>query len=348
MTTVTRSSILVPVIARRASASILPYTLDFSLFGDGALPFPWLGSSTLTISSGQAVNAPTLSDSVLVNGNMETGDPPSSWTPVGTPTASSVADERTGGAGAASYSIARNGTSNFSIYQAAAAIGAQGWYRLNGWKKRIDSYLRLYYSTGSYDTALVNVGSTWENDVHDGFKTIAGGYVQAACFATVDAQSSLFDDISLKEYTTPAEMFKVIFTGFALVTAKVNITATPQAGALGVVCCVDSPTNPQNYTLALMAGGASASTKRFVQLLKCVGGTKSIVIGVTEVTYAAGASLEIRHTAATTFQVWYNGTQVSTDKTIADAGIISNKYHGIFSGLTGASSGVDAFFCETV
>lgn len=62
---------------------------------------------------------------------------------------------------------------------------------------------------------------------------------------------------------------------------------------------------------------------------KCVAGTYTNVISGA-VTYADGRILRLVCNG-NNVSVYYNGTQVGTTHTVADAGIVSNKNHGLFS-----------------
>lgn len=103
----------------------------------------------------------------------------------------------------------------------------------------------------------------------------------------------------------------------------------------GIIGWLNDPYNPINFIEAF-SSRASAS------LVKVVNGIRTVLIGESAITYSSGALLEIRRLAGTnTFQLWYNGTQVSTDKTITDASVINNQYFGILS--ANAANGCGAF-----
>lgn len=328
-----------------AGGGVLPFSQDFSALGDGALPSIWKGSSTITISSGQAVNSPTLGSELLTNGNMETGDPPSSWTAGASGTLSSAADERTGGAGAASINIARNGVNNPYAYQAFVSANNRH-YKIIAWMKKVDaSHGPFLYCANADIGTLHETNTAWARYLRS-FVLIGGSgayQVRLGAINTSEGTSVRHDDASLKEYINVPDLFKAIDAEQSLVRVGINITLDQYGDDLGVVCCLDDPTNPQNYVAAKLG-----RYRDYVRLIKCVNGTVSVVLIETAVTYSAGAALEIRHTATNTFQVWYNGVQVSTDKTISDASIVDNTYHGIFETDLEGAGGVDAFFCESV
>jgi hypothetical protein len=117
-------------------------------------------------------------------------------------------------------------------------------------------------------------------------------------------------------------------------TIKATTTNPNHYQHAGVVGWLDNPSNPLNLLIA-------TNTKTTASLYKYVNGVGTTLIVDVAITYSAGAYLEIRRLAASnTFQLWYNGSQVSTDKTITDATIIDNKYFGLFS--ANGASGVGA------
>ena len=70
-------------------------------------------------------NAASAIVNLLTNGNMEAGDPPSSWTALNSATLDSAADERTGGSGAACLSVANGAAAAGYAQQAIAASPGQ-------------------------------------------------------------------------------------------------------------------------------------------------------------------------------------------------------------------------------
>ena len=94
-----------------------------------------------------------------------------------------------------------------------------------------------------------------------------------------------------------------------------------------MVSLLDSVASPANFLLAYHDGAT-------VKFEKCVGGTYTNLVSIS-VAFSAGAQLEIRRPSGNTFQVWYNGSQIGTDQTVNDAGIISNTRYGLFSTYDG-------------
>lgn len=118
--------------------------VDFSAAGTLT---PYLGGRlTVTDSAGKkatgylksAGTGETLGDELVTNGNMETGDPPTGWAVGAGSTLSSVADERTGGAGSKSLNVAR-GSSNYSASQNVSGLIVGAAYLVSAWVKNVDS-----------------------------------------------------------------------------------------------------------------------------------------------------------------------------------------------------------------
>ena len=108
-----------------------------------------------------------------------------------------------------------------------------------------------------------------------------------------------------------------------------GVACVRSAGEVGVVL---SWADSNNYVRALHNGTN-------VQLIKTVAGTPTTLINAV-VTYSAGARLVVTKDD-TKYRVYYNNALVGTEQTIADAGIISNTLHGLFS--TDPSNTLDDF-----
>lgn len=86
----------------------------------------------------------TLGADLLTNGNMETGDPPSSWTASGTATLASDATTRTNSAGAAAIKLTAGAAADYGYQDVTTVAGNR--YRL-----------RFYYKNTAGDLAQVRV-----------------------------------------------------------------------------------------------------------------------------------------------------------------------------------------------
>jgi hypothetical protein len=134
------------------SVDLRPYTGFYASISDG--------SKTKKVLLGALGTGETYLDIIsgdTLNGNMETGDPPSNWTAMGAPTVSSVADERTGGTGSKSMNIVR-GTANLSVTQQIATLSTGKLYYASGWAKNGTIAPDIYLQA---TTRFVQGGATW-------------------------------------------------------------------------------------------------------------------------------------------------------------------------------------------
>lgn len=320
---------------------IIPYELNLAIQPDGALPAIFSGS-TWTVASGGAKNTPRTLP-WFVNGDFENSF--TGW------------DQALGdGAIAIEASLVHGGTKaakitsgvglNTYIHQSIPGFGAGKKATISFWQ-RGDGI-----NVSSYQIIDITNWTWWKT--FNGPNTAS--YVQQSflvntpfnCNALrLDLQGpganggiTYFDDVACLIYYYSADWFALANFNLALVMVKARWSiATGDLG--GVVCCADVANDPQNYVYAYHDG-------TMAYMAKVVGGALSADLIAITTTYVDQADLEIRHTAPTTFQLWYNNVQVGADQTIADAGIISNTIHGLYGiGITG-SSHCHVFACSTI
>lgn len=298
------------------------YSFDFSSLPDGTMPSPWVGSGTAAISGGKAVLTPTLGAEILYDPGIETWASATDATlwlegVSGTSTVNREATVKHGGNFAARLDV-DGSNSNVNIVDSHNQA-ANVFYICSVWA-RADS--------GTPDVGI-GPGATPNPTVFA--LTSSYAQYQSAWLATGVASFTLkrnsaagrslyFDDASKKTITT-GTMLRVI----ELNTPNVIVFASGVGLSdliWGVCAHVDDYTNPQNGLFAF--GGKS--TIEFYQLLS---GAFTALIAPTAYSPIDGAVMKIIQNG-TTAQLWYNGQQVSTDKTI-NAAIQTGKYHGIFS-----------------
>ena len=321
----------------------IPLTIDFSLLADGALPATLTGA-TWAIVTGKAYNTPTESANLLTDSGMETWTSATdltNWTETiqsaGTTTINQDGSVKHAGSYSARIDVDAAGKFGDISQSRPASIGVGDW---------VNSY--AYFAangTGKVMTIIHNNqlnsgiaypppnGSFAQFVLSSVCKQTSGYTIQARSAGS--ASSSLWvDDFEAKELT--------LITLFAYMNAKQSNVTTKGAWTItqgtlaGVVMNLDSVSNPQNFVVLLSNGD-----RNNLYLWKVVAGTPSQVASVA-ITYSAGKNIELRKTAATTYQMFYNGVQVGTDQTISDVGIISNTLHGVFSTYGGNS--LDRFF----
>jgi hypothetical protein len=281
--------------------------------------------TTWTVNSNTARNTPvTFGAEDITNGNMETGDPPSNWTSVGA-TLDRAADERTGGTGVSSLSVANAGAATGFAEQVLDSPDGT-WMRLTLYSRRVtgDPFWGFYESDNSLINTTGGTSASWTLRTMTARLKGAGCKIRLSVNSAVAGEEARFDDVSCVPLTL-SELITVFNGDTPSVVASVNITGA-SFGPAGLVACCDSASNPQNLVLAHVKGGD-------ITLEKCVGGTWTRLIwtAVTQVvggtltliTYRSGADLKLR--------LYYNGAMYGTEQTIADAGIVSNVLHGLLA-----------------
>lgn len=326
----------------------LPYTFDPSGLGNGALPSPWVGS-TFAISSGVIVNTPTLGSELLPDPGLEgnyTGGVNDNLTKGGTPTCTQSADVH---GGSKAQEIAAD-TAGQYLWAYSAAVEAFEWYLASSWAKRTAG-------TGYLNLVLLQTG---QFPATCGASLVAAAYTQYwASALSVDAVNAMFvftpifassatvivDDISFKKITK-SSTYALLESNTADVVVKVRTpglhASWPDDTHIGAIIRANALTNPNNWILGYVKRRLNGNTLGVAGILKCVNGTISNVLSDTIVTLAANADIELR-ASGTTIQLFYNGVQVSTDKTVSDASISGNTKIGIFS--AGGNS-ISRFFAQ--
>lgn len=282
---------------------------------------------------------PTFGPNLLVNGDMESGDPPTDWVAGSNTQLASVADARPGSAGTKALRITASGsTTNAGATRTfSAAIG--DWIRITGWYKQVTN------NNGSTASPYTFT----HNQFTGGDKTIAGWQsVQPYTGRLTALPSSIFisarqtpagvgyyaywDDVAVNKIDV-ASMFSTrpVHGQNVTVAATVarplyslagnTLTSPVQAG---VVSRLDDPANPMNFVIAYFWSGINR-----IWMDKCVNGIyTNLIADTTQRAIGSRISLAWSGNVAT---IYCNGVQVGTPQTIADASIVSNVHHGLFS-----------------
>ena len=289
------------------------------------------GGANWDIQTNKARNSPTAGTAIIggdtLNGNMETGDPPTGWSAGGGTVIDGVADERTGGMGSQSLDVARAG-SNYPSSGRSCTTVVGTWYLFTAWKRNVDSTGGISLQLSDDSTGAWFSGDAF-SAVTDWAQVIAVARAEgtaAQVVFDVDATgdpngvSGRGDDVILAPLTL-SDLISGADYGYSdvLVNADLAVTASTQAG---VVACLDSLATPANFLLAYHDGTNA-------HLEKCVAGTYTSLIS-TAATYAANAPIRIIKDG-TSVDLFYNNAKIGTTQTVSDAGIISNTIHGTFS-----------------
>jgi hypothetical protein len=316
------------------SDAVTTLYFDFSTLADGALPSPFVGA-TWAITSGSAVNTPTLGSELLVNGNMETGDPPTGWNANAGATLTGVADERTGGAGVQSLNVQR-GTNNHCSYKATGS-GQVEWHRTSAWLKSIDAtemFILPFPSAGSGAAESRHETSTnWTKAIVSARLTAAAAITMRLNVTDTAGQQGRFDDVSIKKISRPT-----LFATVDLGISDVNMTAPPATTyrimtQVGIVLALDDSANPQNFVIAYLHGGLYPLNSQSVVVEECVAGVYT-ALGTFTIAHDETKHLSAKK-SGNQLWVYYGtddyGTLVGGAALTLNAALVNNTKHGLMS-----------------
>lgn len=315
---------------------------------DGAVGSGWQGTN-IAIASNRLIITPTLETEKLTDGGLEaayTAGKCNTLTSAGSMTLAEETSDVHGGSKAQSFVA---GAFNDRVNFPTTFSGTLGsWFEFSAWSKRTagtGGSPRIYaFQTGGLDrSALLQQGATYAQSfvtdriVH-GSNAIFAYPVReqgASAFSTV-----LVDDASFKQITL-SSMFALRSYSVADCVLKAQVYWHPGTVS-GIAARIDSTSNPQNGIVAYIREQTSSQT-RFINVVvdKVVAGVWSNVYASSALTYVDGAQLEL-HLSGSTVQVWWNNVQRGGDLTIADAGILNSKLHGLFA--SNPANEFDAFF----
>jgi len=304
--------------------------------GSGGGGLAWQsGGTTWSVSGGKAVNTPLVyGEELIVNGDMETGNPPNAWGTAYNPTLSVEADRSGTGSQSLGAAIAEE-SERLQVFQTFTTETGK-YYKISSYTKAqlVNNTLSRMYRSDVFSAiqdALTNKTETWGANVTTGRATsVASGILFSA--HTEPGQGKMFlDDVSVKELKL-SELFNTIQSSTPDVISTVTFSIPPNGTQEGIVLNLDSVSTPLNFIVAYIAYDK-------IYLDKCVNGTWTNLINAG-FTFVEGAELRVIKDG-TTYRVYYNNALIGTSQTIADASIINNTRHGLFS--TDASNTLDNF-----
>lgn len=294
-------------------------TLDY--IGRAALAKAWAGA-TWAIATNKAANTPALGAelwdadaAVFTTGTYH-------WNALGTNTIANVGNALQvtyGNTATGAYCNLRNSadlSSDLTVGQ---------WYRFSC-------------------TASINTGSC-QMSVYTG--TAAGAAVYSADITTTPGEITIYflchhatdcvvqfallssgevvtiDNCSLKPVTN-VDLHASLSTDFSDVVAACKVALT-NGNPGGLMICMDSASNPQNF-IAVQADG------KYITWRKCVNGTYTSQVLYFESTnsYPSGLTEIAIEKNGETVEIWYHGKLVGTI-TVSDASIINNTIHGMYA-----------------
>ncbi len=304
-----------------------PFSDNFDR-ADGALGGKWQGSSTFQIATNKAVNTPGIGANLFAAGKGTFDATTESWVAFGANTI-----EVDAGALKTTYVNNVNGAQLYlnSTKDLSTNLTVGKWYRLefDAWVSA-GATAGLTVANPDEFTGITNITNTTPQTFHIIFRCKHATNCNIYSNGLAAGEIIWLDNIKLYQIND-ADLFgaiKGVTTPTFVVKAAVTVDIGEQAGVW-----FGDAANPTNCIVAQYD-----RLRVRPQVYKKVGATYTTVQDITAA-YSAGALLELRRTAATTFQVWYNNAQVGADLTIGD---VDGIYWGIFS--TAGGSQLDSFF----
>jgi len=322
--------------------SILPLDIDFSTLEDGALPSPLVGA-TWAVSSGVAVNTPTLGAELLTDPGLEAnytaGKCDTLTKSGGTPTLEEETVDVHGGSKAQKFTAAAaQDRLNYGAFAPESGI----WADVRVWGKRTTGSggtprLQIDQSGGGADQVLNFEGTAW---TERGTVAYLAGGLQTYFFPIREVGSSSFDTVIVDDGSIKAipqsELVALLPATVADGVVKAQF-GSQFYGTGGVVVRANAQTEPDSFIVVRF----QRFSTNFLQfnIEKMVSGTLSQLLSWQSKAFSAESWLEVQFDGDQV-SAYYGESQIGTTQTISDA--VGNKYHGIFG-----SSGVACtrFFC---
>jgi hypothetical protein len=306
---------------------------DFSALQSG-----WTGAG-FAVSGGNATITPTENTNRIANGDFESwasATDANSWTEqiAGTSTVNREGTNVHGGSFAVRYD--KDGSNSQGRVFQSTTIPNNTWHILRYWSRGSDTAPKAQM----VGTAIGLNHNSPDRDLTTSYaEHYANGLTSSANpqifpdSSSGTSKSIYYDDISDYDLTL-SSMFATRASSYSnVVTARATITraSSVQRSFKGVVICLDNTSSPTSFIVGFTNGNACF-------LFELSAGTYTKHIDNSGVTFVDGAPLEVRKNG-TTVSLWYNGTQVGTDKTVTAT---TGTNHGLFAGY-GADTFQDFF-----
>lgn len=307
-----------------SGAARLLFFDDFA--GTGALGVDWTAPTWQRVN-GELINTPTLGSELMINGDMETGNPPTGWLEDTGAVLTGVADERTGGSGAQSLNVARG--NHFSAAYKSTGSGNVEWHRAEAYVKNVDAV--ECYIASTVGESLHQTSTNWTRVYNT--RRIPSSTAITSIFRidTAPGQQARVDDVSIKKIVR-STLFSTVDKG----VANVNLIAPSMSAHLlgtqaGIVLAMDDAASPANFVTAYLAEGIA--NPQSITIEQCVAGT-----------YGAPVTVELSHSPTKHFSarklddqlyIYYGTDHFSTlvggAPVTLNAALANNTKHGLMS-----------------
>lgn len=319
--------------------ALLPFNADFTA---GSIPAIFTGS-TFAIVSSRLVNTPTLGSEILTDPGLEnayTAGLCGSLTLTDANTNSTLVDETSDVHGGSHAQKATFGDSVDLVQVNTGAGVADKWYQYSVWGKRTagsngNSGMSAF-QTGmlpdSGNSPVADITSASYTQYKIAFYSTSTNLIFArpAYQISTAGDTIIVDDHSLKQITR-SSLYLLANFNVLNGTWKVRPDTFVDNSLNAIVIRADGSSDPTNCIYAVFQKQPRANAI-LVYLMKKLSATTSVVLTVQTATIVADAWFEVR-ASGTAIGLYYNGTQISTNQTVADANLnaVGNTYAGIFS-----------------
>lgn len=195
------------------------------------------------------IPAQMLGANEVVNGDMETGNPPTGWPPaVGT--ADGAADERTGGTGVQCLQLTSTaeGTTYPVVYKSVTVSSPNAFYLRAGWARNIETSWVSWSFNNPNNPARQITGTAWMEMVDIARITDTYQATNLNAMATAAGQRARWDDATLKKLTRNAPL--VAPSADMMVSLLYELPETPAYGEqIWLLLRIDSDGNWWNAQL---------------------------------------------------------------------------------------------------
>lgn len=299
---------------------------------DGSLSNSWNYTGSWNIVSNRLVGDPAVTGSnLLTNGDFETGNPPTGWTPTASNSIAQNVDARPSSPGTKSAFITVGGSSS-AVSRSMSLLTAGRFYQSRFWGKRGTNTqfgFQIFSNTYYFNE------TSWVEKVY--------GHISASAASAPTLMGSTgtfyLDDVETKQLVT-SEVFATRETLKSNVDVSVKLTTVKNQFA-GIALCLDDVNTPTDYIVIGITGYdiSAVAPVYTLRISKVVGGVYTLLFE-EGITYVANAPLRVLKNGAA-IKCFYNGIQVRDDVFVSDAGIVNNTKHGLFS--TGTTPSFDDF-----
>ena len=296
--------------------------------GDGDAGGRWIGAGSLLVAGNVARIVPVKESNLLTDPDLEgtyTAGLAAPFTKGGSPT---VAQSAVAHSGSKAQQFAATVASDYVRFGTFAGVNGRH-YVFTGHGRR---------NSGTGTRTGMSFTQTSGYSPGTQYYQMDGNYMEAEItnraqgtgmmnpFSILAGTSSFTDQVVGDDYSlnvlTQANLFKLVKGALSRVVVAAKIYLPHAQLRAGIVLCADDPANVQNGIVAWI----DRITLRVDQILA---GTWTTLSSTTTWTYADWAPLQLTFDG-TNVQLAYNGSNVGTPIALSEAGIINNKYHGLY------------------